>query len=466
MKIPTISELLDSPQLKPWVDKASRNVMVTSVKTFVTKMSSDLQSRAAEMQTPSVSEWAERIARWIAGRAAAAPHAEINATGVLFPDFVVTPLADDALHALSAALRDYVVDRSSPGAASPGERVIGDLVRQLTAAESCLVTANHHGAVLLTLAAACGERPLLVARGHVGELSPGVTLPQSARSAGIALRECGIVERAGIEDFQEAIAGAGAVLYVAAAPASSAPTLEELAALARRHQIPLIVELGLGGIVDASRYGLSGILSASHAIERGADIVIVSGDRLLGGPACGMLMGREAALSALRKHNLMRPLAATPTTLLPLAATLQLHQDIETAERAIPILSLLSTSSENLKHRADRLAAQLVSLPGVASASAVEGPASLTARATPGQLLPGWEVVVAPRDESASVFHTRLAAATLPVAARVSEGMVHLNLRTVLPRHDMHVVDAFEGLTSQESTAATSASEATAASEN
>lgn len=455
MKIPSISELLDSPQLKPWVDKASRNVMLTSVKTFVARMSTDLQSRAADMKVPSVGEWAERIAQWIARREATAPHAEINATGVLLPEHATTPLAEEALHAVSAALRDYVVDRTAAAPLSAGQRVVADLARQLTGAEACLVTGSHSGAVLLALAALATERPVVVARGHVGELSCGVTLPQTARCAGVTLRECGIVERVRLEDYEEALTGAGAVLFMAGArPFSTAadaqPDLRSLAELCRRQQVPLLVESGLGGIVDPSRYGLTGIAHAAELIAQGADLVILSGDRLLGGPTCGLAIGRETAIGNLRKHGLFPSLAATPIALLPLAATLQLHLDLDTAERAIPLLSLLATSPENLKNRADRLAAQLVPCPFVASATATEGFAWLLKGSAKEQTLASWEVAIAPRQITATELAQRLASTSIPVSVRIAQERLYLNMRTVLPRHDMHLVDAFDELTAAE----------------
>jgi L-seryl-tRNA(Ser) seleniumtransferase len=451
MKIPSISELLDSPQLKPWVDRASRNVVVTSVKTFVTKMGNDLQSRAAEMKIPTVGELAERIAEWIARRQASAPHAEINATGVLLPENVTLPIADEALHALQASLRDYVADRTADATATTGQRMIGELARQLTGAEACLVTGTHSGAVLLALAATCTERPAVIARGQVGEIEPGITLPHTARCAGATLRECGIVERVRIEDYDEALQSAGAILVFAPARSSTPgeqplELLSELAALAKRRDVPLVVDLGLGGIVDPVRYGLAGIPHAADAIRRGADVVIVAGDRLLGGPACGLILGREAAIERLRKHGLFASLAATPLTLLPLSVTLDLHQDLDTADRAIPLLALLSTSADNLKNRADRLAAQLASFPNVASASAVEGTSSLTARPSPGHTISSWEVVVEPRNTTVADLAVQLRSGPLPLSARVAGDRIYLNLRTVLPRHDMAIVDAFEAL--------------------
>jgi L-seryl-tRNA(Ser) seleniumtransferase len=442
MKIPSINELLESPQLKPWVERASRNVVVTSAKTFVTRLATDLQSRAAEMKMPNVGELAEKIAEWIAKRQASAPHAEINATGVLLPVRASLPLADEALHAV-ASLRDYVIDRQAGS-----QTMVAELARQLTGAEGCLVTSSHSGAMLLALAALCHDRPAIVARGQVGEIAPGSTLPQLARCAGVLLRECGIVERAAVQDYEEVAAGAGAILSIASPRAAlhEEVALSELAALAQRHHLPLVVHLGFGGMIDATKYGLTGIGNAKDAISQGADLVILAGDRLLGGPPCGLVLGREAVVDRLRRHGLFASLAAASVVLLPLAATLELHQDLDVAERAIPLLALLSTSVENLKSRADRLSQQLAASPLVASAVVEGAPATLTADAHAGAPIPGFAVSIEPRNAAAEALAQRLAGGTLPIAVRVANQRLLLNLRTVLPRQDMQIVEAFEAL--------------------
>ncbi len=457
MKIPSIAELLDSPQLKPWVDRASRNVVVSSVKTFVERMATDLQTRAAEMKVPTVGELAERIAEWMALRRASAPHAQINATGVLLPESASPPLADEALHALSGSLRDYVTDR---GHRVEALREIGTLAKQLTGAEASVVTGTHSGALLLALAATCGERPVVVARGQVGEIDPQVTLPQTARCAGVTLRECGIVDRVGPADYEEALPGAGALLIVADPRLSRGgdplADLEQIAAVARRQQVPVIVDLSYGAIVDMERY-LPNVPHAGTALQRGADLVILPGDRLLGGPPCGLILGRQAAIDRLRRHGLFASLAASPLVLLPLAATLELYQDLEVAERAIPLLSLLAASVENLQNRAQRLAPQLASFAQVESATPVEGVARLISGAT-SPTLHAWQVVVKPQGVTAEALAEQLAATVPSLACMIDNGTLLLNLRTMLPRQDMQVVDALEGLSATSASAASSAS--------
>lgn len=444
-KIPSINELLDSPPLKQLVSVASRNVVVTNVKSFVERMATDVQTRAADMRVPSVAELAERIAEWIKRQAASGPHAEINATGVLFPIGAGLPLADEALQAIHLALHDYVRDQSA------AERAAAKLLVELTGAEAALVTGTHNSAMLLALAAHCREKPAVVARGQVGELSGGMSLPRLASSAGANLRECGSVERAELADYAEALTGAGAALallgtrYAVAGGDASVP-LSELAAEAHRHRVPLIVDLGVGGIVDPARFQLQGVPHAAEVVQAGADVVIMAGDRLLGGPSCGVIVGRESAIAALRKHALEASLAAPLLTLLPLSATLQLHQDLTISERAIPIFSLLATSTENLKNRAERMASQLTSHPLVAAAEVVSAQASLLGADLPGQQTASWRIAITPREITALELAAKLSKAAIPVNAQTDNGRLLLDLRTVLPRQDLHLVDTFDAL--------------------
>ncbi|HTN74017.1 MAG TPA: L-seryl-tRNA(Sec) selenium transferase [Pirellulaceae bacterium] len=448
-KFPSVSELLDSPPLKQLVEQASRNVVVTNVKSFVGRMASDLQTRATEMKVPSVGELAERIAQWIAKQRAGGPQAEINATGILLADDYSLPLAEEALHRLDVTLRDYVGQRRG------AERNIAELLRQLTGAEDALVTATHSGAVLLALAATGGEKPIVIARGEVGEIDSGVPLPQIAKSAGVTLRECGTVERTRSEDLAEALIGAGALLSVAStryaiAGGATVPTTAELAALAKRQQLELIADLGLGGLIDPTQFGLAGIPQASATVAAGADIVILSGDRLLGGPACGVIVGRAAAIERLRKHALAPALAASPVVLLPLAATLELYQDLETAQRTIPLLALLTTNIENLKNRAERLAPQLAASPLVTSAQVVPGHASLLGRELAGQQLATWKIVLEPKALTSIQLADKLRHLSLPVIVSVTGDRVVIDLRTVFPRQDMQLAEAFQTVSSDE----------------
>jgi L-seryl-tRNA(Ser) seleniumtransferase len=444
-KIPSVSELLESPPLKQLVDRASRNVVVTNVKSFVGRMATDLQTRATEMKVPSVGELAERIAEWIARQRASGPLAEINATGTLLAEDCALPLADEALHRLQVTLRDYVGQRQG------AERIIADLLRQQTGAESALVTANHSGAVLLALAATCGAKPVVIARGEVGEVEPGLPLPQVAQSAGVPLRECGTVERARLEDYAAALPGSGAILSLAnvryAIAGAETPSLVgELAVLAHRHSLEVIADLGLGGLIDPVKYGLAGIPQASAMIAAGADLVILSGDRLLGGPACGIVLGREAAIKRLREHPLWTSLAASPLALLPLAATLELYQDLETAERTIPLLALLSTSVENLHSRALRLAPQIAASSYVSTAEVVSGTATLLGRELAGQQLSTWQVSITSKEISAATLAEKLRKQTLPIVGQVRGERLIIDLRTVFPRQDMQIAEAFETL--------------------
>jgi L-seryl-tRNA(Ser) seleniumtransferase len=216
----------------------------------------------------------------------------------------------------------------------------------------------------------------------------------------------------------------------------------------------------MGGIVDTTRYALSGVPNATDVLSQGADLVILAGDRFLGGPPAGIVLGHEAAIERLRKAGLFTSLAASPLVLLPLAATLELHQDLETAERTIPVLALASTSLENLKHRAERLATQLGGLPHVDSATANAGAAFLQKNQAIVHRMDSWEVHVQLREKSAEAVVAELLLAPTPVVATVSNGNLVINLRTVLPCHDMHVVDAFEALLQERSETDSTASDA------
>jgi L-seryl-tRNA(Ser) seleniumtransferase len=221
-----------------------------------------------------------------------------------------------------------------------------------------------------------------------------------------------------------------------------------LVALGRRRNLPIIDDIGSGALIDLSKYGVSGEPVAADSIKAGADLVLFSGDKLLGGPQCGLIVGRKALVQKIARHPLMRALRVDKLTLAALAATLRLYRDPETAERSLPLFAFLSTPVENLKNRAERLAPQLAACASVATAEPIPESAYLGGGAVPAQKLPTWCVALTPAKGSIDGLALTLRSCCPAIVGRVQQGKVLLDLRSVFPREDMQIVEslrAFEG---------------------
>jgi L-seryl-tRNA(Ser) seleniumtransferase len=219
--------------------------------------------------------------------------------------------------------------------------------------------------------------------------------------------------------------------------------LEELVALGRKHGVPVFEEIGSGGVSGVSRYGVQGELTAGERIRRGADLVMFSGDKLLGGPQCGLVVGRRSLIETIITHPRMRAVRVDKLRLAALAATLRLHQDPDLAERSIPVLSLLATPLENLRQRAERLAAQIAAS-GVALVEVIPTQTHLSTSPLPNQSLPSISLALSPQGRNAEQLSASLRSGIPSVVGRIQEGKLLLDLRSVPPCDDLQLIAAIE----------------------
>jgi L-seryl-tRNA(Ser) seleniumtransferase len=223
-------------------------------------------------------------------------------------------------------------------------------------------------------------------------------------------------------------------------------SLEELVELGGRHGLPVIDDIGSGALVDFEKFGLPGEPMPAASIRAGADLVLFSGDKLLGGPQCGILVGRRKIIEQLLRDPLTRALRVDKMTLAALVATLRLYRDPQVAEERIPLLRLLSASPDNLKNRAERLAPQLRALPAIEKAEAVAGTTFLGGGSVPTQELPTWCVALEPRGGKVDAFARRLRTGTPAVFGRIHQERLLLDLRAVYPAQDTQLIDAVRDL--------------------
>ncbi len=254
---------------------------------------------------------------------------------------------------------------------------ITKLLCELTGAEAAAVTNNNAGATMLTLAALGADKEVIVSRGQLVEIGGSYRLPDVMTVSGARLREVGTTNKTRIGDYEEAIGEDTAALmrvhtsnFVIEGFTQEA-SLEELVALGRQHQLPVIDDIGSGALIDFAHYGIQGEPVASDSVKLGADVVLFSGDKLLGGPQCGIIVGKPEPIQAITRHPMMRAMRVDKITLAALAATCRLYRDPSVAEESVPLLKLLSITAENLKNRADRMAPQLAAAPAVESVEVI-----------------------------------------------------------------------------------------------
>lgn len=449
--IPSVHELLESEPLKKLVDNVSHNVVVTEVRSFLDNLREDIREATTDVKMPAPTELAETIAKWIVTDQQPKLRPVVNATGILLHTGLGrAPLPNAALAAINEVSGGYAsveVDLES-GHRSQRVQSVTKLLCEVTGAEAAAIANNNAGATMLALAALGTGKEIVVSRGHLVEIGGSYRLPDVMTVSGATLREVGTTNKTRISDYETAIGEqTGALMRVHTSNYvingfTQEATLDELIAAGKQHEVPVIDDIGSGALVDFAKYGIEGEPMAVDSIQAGSDVVLFSGDKLLGGPQCGIIVGKKRYIDQITKHPMMRALRVDKIALAALAATLKLYRDTEVAEKEIPLLKLLATSTENLKSRAERLAPQLNALDTIESAEVVAGEAFLGGGSVPTQRIDSWCVAIKPNRESVDSFARMLRTGAQPIFPRVQHDRIWFDLRSVFPAQDSELVAA------------------------
>lgn len=427
--LPAVERLLGEPALAPLVALAGRPAVVAAARTAL--------ARARASGPPPGGDWVAEVEREVARAIRPTLRPVLNATGVVIhTNLGRAPLAGEAVAAISAVAQGYAALEYDLEAAGRGERGAGvrRLLAQRAGAEDGLVVNNAAGALVLALNTLAAGREVVLSRGELIEIGGSFRLPEILERSGARLREVGTTNRTHLADYARAIGpGTAAILTVhrsnfrqSGFVATPAPA--ELAALAREHDLPYVHDVGSGLLVNLAPWGLAGEPRVTEAVAAGAGLVLFSGDKLLGGPQAGCLVGQAALVDACRANPLARALRADKLTLAGLEATLALYREEATAVARVPVLRMLTTTPTELAVRAERIAG---AAPAALGARVVPGESVVGGGAFPEAVLATSLVALDPGPAGAEALAARLRLGDPPLVARVAEGRVLLDPRTL-----------------------------------
>jgi L-seryl-tRNA(Ser) seleniumtransferase len=456
--LPKVDELFLLPSLQSLLKEHSRPLVVESIRRAVDRRRQEILTGAGTPENLPAErdheKWAGAVKEELAEILRPSLRPVINATGVvLHTNLGRAPLAPEALEHILETARGYSnleFDLATGERGSRYEHVEGILCR-LSGAESALVVNNNAGAVFLSLNTLAEGREVVVSRGQLVEIGGSFRIPDVMKKSGARLVEVGTTNRTHLRDYEQAINEKTALLlrvhtsnfrilgFTAEVP------LRDLAALGAAKNLPVMDDLGSGCLIDLARFGLDPEPTVQEAVQAGADVVTFSGDKLLGGPQAGIIVGRKRCLDPIKKNPLNRALRIDKLTLAALESTLRFYLEGDEALNRLPAFRMLTGSLANLERRSKRFLKNLAKEIGTLCRLRLKDDSSqVGGGALPIQDLPTKVLALFPGKLSAADLERRLRNGQPPVVVRIQGNEVLLDLRTVAKEEEKFLIKALK----------------------
>lgn len=438
--LPAVNELLYHPRLQGYLKTFSKDLVVETIREILNRKREEI---IKESFLPKIDE--EELIQAVTDELEKSTRLHlcpvINATGVIIhTNLGRAPLANEVLENITQVARGYANLEFDLKSGQRGSRYvhIEEILCKISGAEAALVVNNNAAAVLLALNTLAEGKEVIVSRGQLVEIGGSFRIPDVMRKSGAILVEVGTTNRTHLYDYEKAINEKTALLlkvhtsnfrilgFTAEVP------LKDLAALGQAKGLPVMEDLGSGCFLDLTKYGLQEEPTVQETIAAGADLVTFSGDKLLGGPQAGIILGKKKYLDLLKKNPLNRALRIDKLTLAGLESTLREYLNPEKAIGKIPVLKMLTQTAANLEKRAQRLRRIIAKeLSSLCQVRLKKETSQVGGGSLPLHDLPTWVVALRPLLISASKMEERLRNFEPPIITRIQEEEILLDLRTV-----------------------------------
>jgi len=454
--LPQIEALLSQPSIAALSQRFSRAETRAVLRSVIADLRAALLSTDPPRALPDFAgpDFAASVAHRIAAARAPSLRPVINATGIIIHTNLgrarLAPRAIAALAAAGADASNLELDLKT-GKRGSRHAHVERLIRELTGAEAAVVVNNCAAAVLLSLMATAGGRNVVASRGELIEIGGSFRLPDVIAQSGAQLREVGTTNKTRVADYANAIDDNTAVLLKSHTSNfrivgfTAAPDRQALARLARERRVILMEDLGSGVLVDLTPFGLSDEPVVADVLKAGVDLVMFSGDKLLGGPQAGIIAGRQDIVAELKAHPLMRALRIDKLSLAALEATLRLYRAPHDPLKEVPVLRMLSTPQETVAARAAALAERLAAV-GITDIGTEATSARVGGGTLPEQDLPSVALSLRLEGFTAKALSAALRRGRPPVIGRIAQDRLLLDLRSVEDDELPLIADAFAAI--------------------
>jgi L-seryl-tRNA(Ser) seleniumtransferase len=456
--LPAVDELLRQESISEAVETYPRTLVVRAVRNVLDRNRQAILNGkvALDSQGFEQANLVKEILAEIQHLASFTLRRIINATGIIVhTNLGRSLLCQDALDRLQLIGSGYSNLEYDLTAGRRGSRYVHAeaILCEITGAEGALVVNNNAGAVLLALNTLAQGKEVVVSRGQLVEIGGSFRIPDIMSRSGACLREVGCTNRTHLYDYEGAIGPETALLLDVHASNyqivgfTAEVGLEELVELGRKHDVPVMQDLGSGCFVDVTPFGLQGEPLVQDTVRSGADVITFSGDKLLGGTQAGIILGRREVIAELRRNPLTRALRVDKLTLAALEATLRLYRDENTAIQAIPTLRMIATDQKTLEGRAQGLVKALrANIPESIEVEIMDGSSMVGGGALPTQTLPTKLVAISSKEASAARLEAHFREYVPPIIGRVEQELFLLDTRTLQPGDEEVIVAAAEQL--------------------
>ncbi len=458
-KLSSVDEILQLSAIQVLVESYPRAVVVKAIRTVIdelrqaillNKESTELDKLDLDPENlvPLISQMVEKSMSPRLKRV-------INATGVVIHTnlgrSILSSLAADAVADAAKHYSNLEFDLEQ-GERGSRHAHIEDLLSTITGAEAGMVVNNNAGAVMLALSAVAQNKEVIVSRGELVEIGGSFRIPDVMRQSGAVLREVGATNKTHVADYVRAVTPETSLLLKVHTSNfkilgfTTEVDLEELVMVAKENDLLVMHDLGSGVLIDLSQYGLIYEPTIQDSVKAGVDIITFSGDKLLGAPQGGIIIGKKKLVSQMKKHPLARALRVDKMTLAGLEATLRIYLDPEKAVKEIPTLSMILASDSDLSRKAKTLAAKLRKGKGEYQVEVEKDTSVVGGGALPIEKLPTRVVSVTSSTLSTAELEKRLRESTPPIVVRVKEDRILLDVRTILPEDFDQLATAFAAI--------------------